>query len=65
MDLSKEANPLDERKEIIQDVIDRHIQYNAKYVKALKKLNEKFPTNVTEKDCSLGGKMKIRSYEKG
>ncbi len=51
--MEKEINPLAERKEIMQEVIDRHIKYGAKYVKALKKLNERYPTSIIVEDSSL------------
>ena len=61
--MEKEIDPLDERKEIMQDVIDRHIKYGSKYVEALKKLNAKFP-GVTEEGSSLNPESKIRVYQK-
>ena len=42
----------EQRTEIVQDVIDRHIKYADKYVEALKKLNEQFPVEVVKKGSS-------------
>lgn len=42
----KEINPLDERKEVMQEVIDRHCKYGSAYSEALKRFHERFPTSV-------------------
>lgn len=43
---AKEENPLTERKEVMQEVIDRHCKYGSSYAAALKRFNERFPTEV-------------------
>jgi hypothetical protein len=42
----KEINLLDERKQIVQSVVDRVIQYGDEYKNALRKLNDKFPNKL-------------------
>lgn len=63
MEHLKEKDQLEERKEIMQDVIDRHIKYGDKYIKALNKLNEKFPTKMVEKRSEVYPGVVIRSYK--
>lgn len=59
----EERDTLEERKNLVQDVIDRQIKYGEKYTKALQKFHEKFPTNVKEvRSESLDGAV-IRSYK--
>lgn len=44
----EEKDLLKERKELIQDVVDREIKYRERYKKALKEFNETFPINYVE-----------------
>lgn len=46
----KETDIFQERKELIQDVIDRELRYGDRYKQALKDLNKKFPINYTTID---------------
>ena len=41
---NQEKDILQERKELVQDVIDREIKYGEQYKKALREFNKKFPT---------------------
>jgi len=60
----KEIDPLNERKEIMQEVIDRHVKFGNAYAKALKKFNEKFSPGMKEEGSSLNPDSKIRVYGK-
>lgn len=48
MEKQAEKDSLQERKELIQDVIDREVKYGERYKKALKEFNETFPVNYVE-----------------
>jgi hypothetical protein len=39
-----------ERKRLIQDTIDRILEYGPDYINALEKLNKSFPIEMTEKN---------------
>jgi hypothetical protein len=40
------TNKLEQRTELVQDVIDRHVKYEDEYLTALKEFNAKFPIIV-------------------
>lgn len=58
-----ESDSFEERKEIMQEVIDRHIKYGTKYADALKKLNAKFTIEIAM-NSTLNPDSKIRVYNK-
>ena len=64
MEKEKEVDPLDERKEIMQEVIDRHCKFGNDYAKALRKFNKKFDTGIKEEGSIFNPESKIRVYGK-
>lgn len=49
----KKIDLLEERRETIQEVIDRHIKYGNKYTEALKRFNLLFPLEDVKKSSTL------------